>query len=173
MEIFSDRKDEKTDKKERQTMTFQRENLPDALSYFESEGLVLQGRGAWRTTRCDFHGGSDSLRVHLPTGAFVCMAACGARGGDVLAYHRAAHSLNFIDACKSLNAWTDDGKPRPVNTRPTRLAASSLLKLLAPEVTLCVMLLSDALAGKFKDSDLDQFIEVTARINFLSELVHG
>ena len=65
-------------------MGFDRRNLPDAVGYYESEGLKLTGRGKWRTTECKFHGGSNSMRVNVATGAFRCMN-CGARGGDVLA----------------------------------------------------------------------------------------
>jgi hypothetical protein len=52
-------------------MTFIRDNLPDAASYFEGQGLTLTGpRSAkWRTTRCEFHGGSDSMRVNIASGA--------------------------------------------------------------------------------------------------------
>jgi len=30
---------------------------------------------------------------------------CGARGGDVLAFHMHKHGLHFVDACKQLGAW--------------------------------------------------------------------
>ena len=62
---------------------FKRELLPDPVSLFEAEGLTLSGRGVWRTTRCDFHGGSDSMRVKTSNGAWRCMA-CDAKGGDVV-----------------------------------------------------------------------------------------
>ena len=62
-------------------MTFDRRNLPDPVAFYESHGLKLTGRGKWRTTSCTFHGGSDSMRVNTETGAFACMAGCGARGG--------------------------------------------------------------------------------------------
>ena len=154
-------------------MTLQKEKLPDPVNYYESEDLNLQGKGMWRTTRCEFHGGSDSMRINTKTGGFVCMAACGARGGDVLAYHRAKHSMTFTEACKDLDAWTDDGTPLHNHNRPTKLSSSSLLKLAADDLTLSVMLMSDALAGKFKDQDLDQLIQVTSRIIFLSEVANG
>jgi hypothetical protein len=31
--------------------------------------------------------------------------ACGARGGDVLAFHMQRYELRFIDAAKALGAW--------------------------------------------------------------------
>ena len=92
-------------------MTFDRRNLPDATAFYEEHGLKLTGRGKWRTTSCTFHGGSDSMRINTDSGAFACMAGCGARGGDVLAYHMAQHGLEFVEAAKALGAWIDDGKP--------------------------------------------------------------
>ena len=99
---------------------FDRRALPDPTSYYEAEGLKLTGRGKWRTTECKFHGGSDSMRINTDSGAFVCMAGCGARGGDVLAYHMAQHGLEFVEAAKALGAWVDDGRP-PTQHRPTPL----------------------------------------------------
>ena len=65
-------------------MSFNRDALPEPIGYFEGMGLNLRGPGKWKTTRCEFHGGSDSMRVNTSSGAWVCMA-CGAKGGDVLA----------------------------------------------------------------------------------------
>ena len=45
-------------------MPFDRNALPEPLGYYESQGLTFRERkGRWRTTRCDFHQGSDSMRV--------------------------------------------------------------------------------------------------------------
>ena len=60
-------------------MPFDRRNLPDPISYYESEGLKLTSRGKWRTTACQFHGGSDSMRINTDSGAFACMAVRRAR----------------------------------------------------------------------------------------------
>ena len=59
-------------------MTFNRDLLPDAMSYFEAQGLKLAGprNAKWKTTACQFHGGSDSMRINTETGAFACMAGC-------------------------------------------------------------------------------------------------
>ena len=59
---------------------FIKDRLPDPVPYYESEGLVLKGRGKWRPTECRFHGSRDSMRINTETGGFVCMAACGAKG---------------------------------------------------------------------------------------------
>ena len=87
---------------------FERDRLPDPVSYYEAVGLKLTGprSSKWRTTECKFHGGSDSMRVNVATGAFRCMN-CGARGGDVLAYHMAESGLEFVDAAKALLARLD------------------------------------------------------------------
>lgn len=55
--------------------SFDRAALPDTESYFEAEGFDLKGPGKWKTTRCDFHGGSDSMRVNTEGGGWVCMAS--------------------------------------------------------------------------------------------------
>ncbi len=88
---------------------FRKDQLPDAHSYIESQGLRAVGRGAWVTTECRLHGGSDSMRWNTATGGWVCMA-CGEHGGDVLAYHMKAHGLPFAEAANELGAWEADGR---------------------------------------------------------------
>ena len=84
---------------------FYREGLPAPGRYFEDTGLRLIGRGAWRSALCCFHDDhSPSLRVNVETGAYRCMA-CGEKGGDVLAFHRARHGLSFVQAARDLGAW--------------------------------------------------------------------
>ena len=92
-------------------MTFDRNRLPDPTTYFQNQGLTLKGpRSAkWKTTACNFHGGSDSMRVHLATGAWVCMSCCE-KGGDVLAYEIKAGGREFVDSAKALGCWVDDGR---------------------------------------------------------------
>jgi phage/plasmid primase-like uncharacterized protein len=112
-------------------MGFERDRLPDPMSYFEAEGLRLKGPNSskWKTTECRFHGGSDSMRVNAHTGAWVCMA-CGVKGGDILSYQMQAHGIEFIEAAKTLGAWVEDGKPyqAPKNSPslPPRAALSVL-----------------------------------------------
>ena len=83
---------------------FIRDHLPDAITYFESEGVHLVGPGRWKTGPCDFHGGSGSLRVNTESGGWRCMA-CSASGGDVLAFHMQRHGLEFVDAARLLGAY--------------------------------------------------------------------
>ena len=109
-------------------MGFDRTLLPDPPTFYENTGLRLAGRGKWRTTACAFHDGSDSMRINLQTGAFVCMAGCGARGGDVLAYHMALTGLEFVEAAKALGAWRADGTAAPA--RPAPLSPRAALEVL-------------------------------------------
>ena len=117
-------------------MSFDRNLLPDASTYFENQGLQLKGPpGAkWKTTSCNFHGGSDSMRVQPATGAWVCMS-CGEKGGDVLAYEMAATGTEFMDAAKALGAWVDDGRP-PERHKPRRLSPRQALAVVRFESNL-------------------------------------
>lgn len=152
---------------------FVRDQLPEPISYYESQGLALQQRGKWRTTRCAFHGGSDSMRINTETGAFVCMAGCGARGGDVLAYHMASHGLPFVEAAKALGAYRDDGKPHTGTARPTPIPARDLLHSVAVELTVCAVALSDAQCGKFNDDDYDRYRDAAARVIYIAGVANA
>lgn len=112
---------------------FRRERLPDAVSYFESEGLTLRGPGKWKTTRCDFHGGSDSLRINTESGGWVCMS-CFEKGGNVLDYSMRLHGLDFVSAARQLGAYVDDGKPYRAPVKPAGLSLRDCLELVAFEL---------------------------------------
>ena len=89
---------------QQKSSAFNRVRLPEPDKYFEGQGLVLIGKGNWRSAKCPFHDDeSPSLRVHVG-GGFKCMS-CGAKGGDVLAFHRLRTGLGFVDAAKDLSAW--------------------------------------------------------------------
>ena len=119
-------------------MTFDRRNLPEPVGYYEAAGLVFRERkGKWRTTRCEFHGGSDSMRINTESGSFCCMA-CNAHGGDVLAYEMQLTGAEFIDACKALGCWVDDGQPA-VQHKPTPMSPRAALQMLSFEAQLVVM----------------------------------
>ena len=75
------------------------------LSSSVSQAIFLKGTGTWRDAICPFHQDTKpSLRVNVERGSYRCMA-CGARGGDVLAFHMQKHGLGFIQAIKELGAW--------------------------------------------------------------------
>jgi len=150
-------------------MPFDRRNLPDAVSYYESEGLKLTTRGKWRTTECKFHGGSDSMRINLATGAWVCMS-CGARGGDVLAYHMAQHGLEFVEAAKALGAWVDDGRPATQH-KPTPLSPRQALEVLAVEANLVAIAAGNVAHGVvLSQVDLSRVLTASGRITRLVEV---
>ncbi len=147
-------------------MTFERDRLPDPVSYYEAQGLKLTGprSSKWRTTECKFHGGRDSMRVNVATGAFRCMN-CGARGGDVLAYHIAESGLEFVESTKALGAWVEDGKPtRP--QKPTALPPRAALEVLGFEATLVAVAAGNLAKGLvLTDTDRNRLMICAGRIN--------
>ena len=150
---------------------FRRDALPDPRSYFEGQGLKLKGRGPWRTTRCAFHESRDSMRVNIETGAFVCMAACGARGGDVLAYEMAANGRDFVSAAKALGAYVDDHAPHRGPSRPTPLSARAALEVLRAETELAAVAAANLAAGvALSDSDRSRLGTAAARIATIAEV---
>ena len=144
---------------------FHRDRLPEALGYYQdTAGLTFQQpRGKWRNVVC-FNCDSNAMRINTESGGFRCMAECGARGGDVLAYHQAAHGLDFVGAARDLGAYVDDGKPYTGSTRPSQPPARALLQLASDDLMLCAIVLSDALAGTLTDADYDVFREAAGRV---------
>jgi len=83
---------------------FDRDRLPRPVDYFERVGLRLIGHGLWRGARCPFHEDTHpSFSVNTQSGGYICHA-CGARGGDVLDFHRARYGLSFLQAARDLGA---------------------------------------------------------------------
>ena len=149
-------------------MSFDREPLPEPKGYFESEGLTLKGPGRWKTTACTFHGGSDSMRINTGSGAWVCMS-CGAKGGDVLAYHMQAHGLEFIEAAKALGCWVEDGKPQSPQ-RPAPLPPRAALQVISFEATLAAVAAANVAHGRaLTEPDRFRLLTAAARINRLVE----
>lgn len=151
---------------------FIKDLLPAPGAYYSDQGLTLKGpkSAKWRTTSCHFHGGSDSMRINTVNGAFVCMAGCGARGGDVLAYHMAAHGLDFIAAAKALGAWRDDGKPSQ-RYRPRPLPAMDALRVLAFESTFTAIAAGNIARGvMLNDADRSRLLLAARRISYITEI---
>jgi len=148
---------------------FKKEQLPDALGYFESQGLKLSARGPWRTTQCRFHDGSDSMRVNTTSGAWRCMS-CNAKGGDVLAYHMAANYLDFVSAAKDLGAWQDDGKPSR-DYRPKPIPAGQAISLLAFESHLTAIAAANLAHGVvLSDKDRSRLLVAAGRIQHIAQV---
>lgn len=151
-------------------MTFVRDQLPDAASYFGDRlGWPLEGRGRWRTTGCPIHGG-NALRVHMDSGGFVCMAGCDFRGGDVVAAQMLLTGCDFVTACKELGAWVDDGRPEPA-TRPAPLTARQALLVLQAEANLAAIAAGNVARGvALTDVDLSRLMTASRRITRLVEV---
>jgi len=151
-------------------MSFDRTRLPEPMGYYEAQGLKFREcRGNWRTTECRFHGGSDSLRVNIQTGAFVCMAGCGARGGDVLAYEMAITGSDFTTAAFAIGAWVDDGKPAP--SKPPPFTARDALEVLHAEAVLVAVAAGNLAQGVLlSDSDRKRLLRAAARVQTIVEV---
>jgi len=152
-------------------MSFNRDLLPEPVTYFENQGLKLTGpRSAkWKTTECSFHGGSDSMRINTSTGAWVCMN-CDEKGGDVLAYEIASSGMEFVDACKALGAWVDDGKPQ-TQQKPTPLSPRAALSVLAFEAMLTAVAAGNIANGvNLTDADRARLRRAVGRINKIAEV---
>lgn len=117
-------------------MSFDKNKLPDPVTYFENSGHKLIGRGKHFRTKCLIHNGDspDSLSVIRDSGAFHCFA-CGASGGDVLAYEMQTSNADFVTATKALGAWVDDGQPAKTY-KASPIPARDALAILALEATL-------------------------------------
>lgn len=151
-------------------MSFDRSRLPDPLSYYEGQGLHFkEHRGKWRSAACFNCSSSDGMRVNTENGSFVCMTQCGARGGDLLAYHMAHHSLDFITAAKELGAWVDDGKP--TLARPTPLPARDALAVLGVESNLVAVAAANVAHGvALSELDLARLLQAAGRIQKVAEV---
>jgi hypothetical protein len=146
------------------------DNLPSPQDFYENNaGLKLVGRGEWRTTRCEFHRGSDSMRINLKSGGFICMN-CQVKGGDVLAYQMQTSGQDFVDAAKALGAWDDGG----IATRPekaTPLSARAALQVLASESNFTAVAAANVGHGiALSESEKDRLLVAARRINQVAEL---
>lgn len=150
-------------------MSFDKSRLPDPLTFYEAEGLTLRGHGPWRTTRCVFHEDeTPSLRIKVENGAFVCFG-CGERGGNVLAYVMLARGIGFIEACRELGAWIDDGKPGRVPIKRPELSCQDRLEVLYRESLIMFVTGSDIGQGcTISDVDRDRFQLALSRINLVA-----
>lgn len=149
-------------------MTFERDRLPDPRSYFEAQGLKLSRGKKWVTTACVFHQGSDSMRINLHSGAWVCMA-CTVKGGDVLGYHMAAYVMEFIDAAKDLGVWLDDGRPAP--SSPAPFTPRQALEVLMTEVNLIAIAAGNvAHSVALSETDRTRLMQAAGRVLRIAEV---
>ena len=152
-------------------MSFNRTLLPDPASYFESQGLILKGprSSPWRTTSCQFHGGSDSMRIHLSKGAWVCMN-CGEKGGDVLAYEMKSKNLDFVSACKALGCWQNDGLV-PEAIKATPLTPRQAISVISFETSLVAVAATNLSHGyALSTTDCARLRTAASRVSKIQEL---
>lgn len=151
-------------------MSFQRHLLPNAMSYFEEQGLKITGskKGKWFTTECHFHGGSDSMRVNQATGGWVCMA-CGAKGGDLISYEMHLTGDDFITAAKRLGAWINDGTSSESN-KPLPFSKGLALEVLNIEANHVLIAAENVAYGVvLTDVDIEQLRLSAVRIRTVVE----
>lgn len=149
-------------------MNFDRNLLPPPLDYFNAEGFKVQRGRTWRTMRCPFHGGSDSMRINTENGAWVCMA-CGAKGGDVLAFHMHHHGLTFLEAARDLGALSARSAG---NSKPLPFSARDALLVLRFEALLCAIAACNLGQGiVLTELDRARLVTAAGRINFICDRV--
>jgi hypothetical protein len=85
---------------------FDRNRLPPVADYYRPIfGDLRFNARSWARVRCVFHeDGHASLSIRRERGAFRCFA-CGARGGDVLAFEMLRSGADFKSAARALGAW--------------------------------------------------------------------
>lgn len=148
---------------------FNREALPTWPNYADTIGAKLVGKGRWRTTACEFHGGSDSMRVNTQSGGWVCMS-CGAKGGDVLAHYMQRTGAGFREAAIALGAWDHAGPARQGEFKPRTLSARDAMEAIARELLFLVIVLSDIRRGVIPtDADWLKFLHGAGRIEALAK----
>jgi hypothetical protein len=149
-------------------MSFDRNLLPEPIEYYEIQGLILTGRGKWRTTECMFHGGSDSMRINVANGAWRCMS-CGVHGGDVLSYQMQFHRTEFIESVQDIGAWVEDGKPM-ANRKPTSMSARDSIQVLATESNL-IAIAGHNVANRvaLSEEDLHRVLVAARRISHVQK----
>jgi hypothetical protein len=85
---------------------FDRNRLPTVAGYYQPIfGDLRFNASGWAQVHCVFHeDGTASLSIHRERGAFRCFA-CGARGGDILAFEMLRSGADFKSAARALGAW--------------------------------------------------------------------
>jgi hypothetical protein len=151
-------------------MTFDRSKLPDPVSYYESQGMTLRGprNASWRTAECQFHGGSESLRVNVGTGAWVCMA-CGIKGGDVVSHFMQSKGMEFVVAARALGAWTGSDSPQ-TQRKPAGLSPRAAMEVMSFEALIAAVAAANvARSVVLKERDLERLLLASNRITKLME----
>ncbi len=89
---------------------FNRLKLPNPTKVLHQLGFYIGKPSAkgYLKLRCPFHKEGNerlpSLNLHQSTGHYRCHA-CGAKGGDILAFYMEVTGKTFIVSVKELGAW--------------------------------------------------------------------
>jgi hypothetical protein len=89
---------------------FNRDCLPEPMAVLKLLGInpKKNNPAGYMALCCPFHAGGQeknpSLNLHVQDGHYRCHA-CGAKGGDILAFYMAVTGMKFSEAAKSLGAW--------------------------------------------------------------------
>lgn len=85
--------------------TFNHLLLPTPLFYYQQQFPFIKSKSGWTQVRCCFHDDhTPSLSINLLHGNFICFA-CGAKGGDVIDFHRLRYKKDFISTVTELGAY--------------------------------------------------------------------
>lgn len=76
--------------------------LPSPRNYYSEHFPNMKLGSTWSMVLCPFHEDSKpSLSINLDEGYFRCHA-CGAKGANIVAFHRQFHKMGFVEACEDL-----------------------------------------------------------------------
>lgn len=82
-----------------------RDRLPSPTTYYSHrlDKLTAPNGSGWSTALCPFHDDHHpSLSVHIGEAGAYCCHSCGAKGRDVVAFHRQLAGLDFKAAVRDL-----------------------------------------------------------------------
>ncbi len=83
-------------------ISIDRAALPSPRNYYSEQFPDLKLGSVWATVICPFHEDSKpSLSINLNEGYFRCHG-CGAKGGDIISFHKQRNKMSFIEACEDL-----------------------------------------------------------------------
>jgi DNA primase len=153
-------------------MNYMKDQCPDPVEYFGRMGSVSKGgRNQWRTTTCQIHGGSDSLRFRVDTGGWVCMS-CGAKGGSVIDHYMQLHCCSYTEAAKALGVRMGNGDPGDGEHGRKRAAlpARDAIGALHFESHLVALTALNLAKGTtLNPVDLQRLLKAAGRIQLISE----
>lgn len=89
---------------------FNRNALPTPMDYYRTHfpSLPTHTDRQWISVLCCFHDDKNpSLNLNLSSGGFYCFG-CGAKGGDVVAFHMQRYGVPFVAAVTFFGGWIYD-----------------------------------------------------------------